>query len=639
MEGIYNELDVYYQNKYEFIKNMLGWSFLLTIISIFSIRVDKLNNMILQIICLVIIIILLVFITHSYNINPNETLKITRINIIIILFVYILKLIPLEYFESLKLLFIFKVENNNMEQGSIYFFIGYYILSKNKIESIKRDYFFILTIIISLNIASNFIKGMDNVLIILYILIAQIIMVIAIKNSLKNKLVVNKCINVFNVNIIVCIICVNVRQVAQIFNLNIIHIIVSNINTAIFITALTAIINNITKSMYDFIFKDIHDTNKKLEFLNNEIVLRNEELEKSEREIEHKQNSYRKLLNLLPKAIAIISIENNRIRYCNSDFKKVIGIDDIRKILNKRIENVIKMDFDYKNINYINKGEIYLGSSKLDSETKLEIRLSNYSESKKEITMTFEDITEKLKIEVIKSELERKKINDDIKKNFLSNISHDFKIPVNVISSATQLENLLIENNDSEGVKKYNAISKQNCLTLIKLTNNIIDISKISSEYVNPILTSGNIVEFIEDLVVSLVEYAKLSKISIIFDTYEEELYMKYDKELMERIVLNLVSNAIKFTPEQGYINIKISSVDNNILISIEDTGIGMDEEFTKEIFNKYSMNLESIYANVQGTGVGLYVVYNLIHLQKGKIWVDSKIGKGTKFTMKFCKE
>ncbi len=253
--------------------------------------------------------------------------------------------------------------------------------------------------------------------------------------------------------------------------------------------------------------------------------------------------------------------------------------------------------------------------------------------------MIFEDITEKIKIEKIKGEIERKKINDNIKKNFLSNVSHDFKIPINVIYSATQLENLLITNNDIEGVKKYNSISKQNCLTLIKLTNNIIDISKISSEYVNPILILGNIVEFVEDRVASLVEYAKLKKINIIFDTYEEELYMKYDGELMERIILNLVSNAIKFTPEQGSINISVSNNEKNIFISVEDTGVGMDEKFAKEAFDKYSMSLKAKYGNVQGTGVGLYVVYNLVNLQKGEIWVDSKLGKGSKFTMKFCKE
>lgn len=640
LEKQFNEEDIYYQKQSEFIKNILIWGLFFIIISIFTIGIGRLYSMVLEVVCIMIVMVLLMFITHSYNINPKPLLKIIRINTMIIISLYILRLVPVGNLNIVKSILIYNAENNIIYQESIYFFIAYYIISRsNKSKDIRIEYALILSVIITLNIVSNFGSHQNGIINSLYIVINEILVLVTIKNTIKDKLVVNRKINIFKFNIIFCFIFMNIRQIAKIFDWNSIYIITSIVNMIVFMVVLTAVINNITKSMYDFIFKDIHTINEKLNYINNEIILRNEELEKSEKEMEYKQNSYRKLLNSLPKAIVIINTENNRISYCNSDFKKLIGINDIRKILNRRIENIIEMDFNYKKINIKNTVEVYFGRTISNNKKNVEIRLSNYSESKREVTMAFEDITGKMKIESIKSELERKRINDDIKKNFLSNISHDFKIPVNVISSATQLENLLIKNNDIEGVKKYNAISKQNCLTLIKLTNNIIDISKISSEYVNPILTSGNIVEFVEELVVSLVEYAKLSKISIIFDTCEEELYMKYDRELMERIILNLVSNSIKFTPENGYINITINCNDKDIFISLEDSGVGMDEKFAKEAFNKYSMNLESVYANVQGTGVGLYVVYNLVNLQKGEIWIDSKVSKGAKFTMKFCKE
>lgn len=639
MNKKYNKIDMYYQKQSEFTKNICIWCILFSIISVFTSVHLNLYNIILSVICLVVIMILLIFITHSYNINPNNIFKIIKINTIIILCSYILQLVNLDCLKIIKYFLFFNFGNNFMEYGSIYFFIGYYIVSKNKHnKSIVIEYNMLLIVILILNVLSNW-KSDNIIIMIVYSIIIEIILLITLKNTLKDRLLVNGKINIFIVNSLSNFICINVRQLAKIFDWDILYIIITNINVAIFVVVLSEIINNINGSMYDFMFKDIHNLNENLDNINNEIILRNKELEKSEIEIEYKQNSYRELLNLLPKAIVIVNTENNRISYCNYYFKELIGVNDIRKILNKKIEKIIRMDFDYNNINSSSVGGQYFGSNILDNENNLEIRLSNYSESKKEITITFEDITEKQKIEVIKGELERKKVNDDIKKSFLSNISHDFKIPVNVISSATQLENLLITNKDIEGVKKYNSISKQNCLTLIKLTNNIIDISKISAEYVNPTLTSGNIVEFVEDLVVSLVDYAKISKISIIFDTYKEELYMKYDRELMERILLNLVSNSIKFTPEDGYINITISDTDKYIFITVEDTGIGMDEKFAKEAFNKYSMNVGSVYANVQGTGVGLYVVYNLVDLQKGEIRIESEIGKGTKFIMKFFKE
>ena len=634
--------EIHYQERCEFIKSIFAWNLFLIAVIMLFIKKWELYNMILQVIKLLVVITLLIFITHSDNINPKPIQKIVKINIIIMISVFVLQLVPLVDLNLINNLLSFSAENNDVDQGSIYLYILYYILSKYKYKnsrSIIIEYKIILTIIILLNLLSNFWFENNITILIVYNIIVEIMLFMAIKNTFKEKLIVNKKINIFKVNIIVCFICVNTMKILEIFNFNIIYSFVEAIKFAVFIVFITEIINNIAKNMYSFIFKDIHSINKRLEEINYEIIIRNEELEKSEIEIEKKQKKYRNLLNSLSKAIIIVSTANNRIMYCNADFQKLIEVNNIRKILNKKIQNVVNLYFNYEDLNNLNREELYFGNTILNNGKQLEIRLSNYSKNKEEITMIFEDITEKIKIEKIKGEIERKKINDNIKKNFLSNVSHDFKIPINVIYSATQLENLLITNNDIEGVKKYNSISKQNCLTLIKLTNNIIDISKISSEYVNPILTLGNIVEFIEDRVASLVEYAKLKKINIIFDTDEEEVYMKYDGELMERIILNLVSNAIKFTPEQGYINISVNNNEENIFISVEDTGSGMDEKFAKQAFDKYSMKLQASYANVQGTGVGLYVVYNLVNLQKGEIWVDSKLGKGSKFTMKFCKE
>ncbi|MGL5353417.1 MAG: ATP-binding protein, partial [Clostridium sp.] len=548
----------------------------------------------------------------------------------------------LQHLSAINYILVFSAENKNIDHGGIYLYVMYYILSRyecSKIEKIEKEFKIILLVLIVINILSNF-YFVNNVFIIaIYAIIVQVLLIVSISNVFKYKLIVENKINVFNVTVISSFIWMNLMEIVGTLQSNILYLIIGAIGSAIFIAASTVIIENISINMYNFIFKDIYDMNKNLEEINSEILKRNEELEKSKKRIEIKQKNYRGFLNSFPKAIIIVSTINNRIIYCNSDFLKLIGVNSYRKIINKKMENIFTIYNNCENLENIKSNDIFLGSTISKKTKQLEIRVSNFSESKKEITMTLEDITEKIKIQKIKGEIERKKINDNIKKNFLSNVSHDFKIPINVIYSATQLENLLIENKDIQGVKKYNSISKQNCLTLIKLTNNIIDISKISAEYVNPALTIGNIVEHIEDRVLSLVEYGKLNNIDIIFDTDNEELYMKYDGELMERIILNLVSNAIKFTPENGNIIVKICSDEKSIYISVEDNGVGMDEKFVKEAFNKYSMDIQSVYGNVQGTGVGLYVVYNLVNLQGGKIWADSKAGNGAKFTMKFNKE
>jgi len=642
MDIKYEDSDIYYQEKSEFIKSVFTWNLFFSAIMMIFIKQLHLYNMILGVIRLLIAVTLLMFITHSDNINPKPIKRIVKLNIIIIIIVSGLEIVPLEFLESIKYFFIIEPKNNYVDHGNIYFFIMYYMLAKYRYakgENIINEYKAWLVGILVINIIGNL--YIDNSLAILITnkIITEILLILAIKNIYKVKILNCNKVNILEISAIISFICINIMDVCRINKLYLSFLILANFNFAIVMAVLTGVIDNISKNMYSFIFKDIYDVNKRLGEINHEISIRNKELEKFEVEIERKQKSYRDLLNSLPKSIIIVSTANNRIIYCNPDFQNLIGIKNVREILNKKVENIIKLNFEYESLKDLSRSEVYFGNNILNNEKQLEIRLGNYNKNKEEITMIFEDITEKIKIEKLKGEIEKNKINDNIKKNFLSNVSHDFKIPINVIYSATQLQNLLITNNDVEAVKKYNDISKQNCLILIKLTNNIIDISKITSEHMNTTLKNGNIVEFLEDKVNTLVEYAILSKINIIFDTDKEELYMKYDKELMERILLNLVSNAVKFTPENGIINVDIKHNEENIFISVKDTGIGMDEYFAKEAFNKYSMNLGGVQGNTQGTGIGLYVVYNLVNLQKGEIWVESQIGKGAKFTMKFCKE
>lgn len=634
--------DIYYQDIKLYIKSLGAWMLFFIACLLVFINNIQIYTLILDVIRLLVLSTIFMFITHSNNINPKPILKIIKFNLIIALIVFTLQIVPFEKFKIIYNLLFFKADNHNLDHGGIYLYLMYFIMSKyssDKSEKTIKQYKILFLFVLIFNVLSNGYLKDNQILSICYYITFQGMIIFTIINSFRNKLIMDNKINTFNVNIVVVFIWISAMEITGALELYLAFSVICGIGFAVFLAFTTVLIENISINMYSFIFKDIHEINESLEKINLEIVQRNYELEKSKKQIEVKQKNYRSFLNSFPRAIIIVSTVNNRIIYCNEDCIKLVGVNSSRKVINKKAENIFKFNDSYENLGCFKSDEIYYGTTISKKIKQLEIRVSNFSSSKQEITMTLEDITEKLKIERIKGEIERKKINDNIKKNFLAHVSHDFKIPINVIYSATQLENLLIENNDIEGVKKYNSISKQNCLTLIKLTNNIIDISKISAEYVNPTLVRGNIVEFIEDGVISLVEYGKLNNINIIFDTDEEELYMNYDRELMERIILNLISNAIKFTPENGEINVCISNDEEKIFISVEDSGIGMDEKFAKEAFNKYSMDIQSVYGNVQGTGVGLYVVYNLVNLQNGKIWVESSAGKGAKFTMMFYKE
>ncbi|MNP23989.1 Alkaline phosphatase synthesis sensor protein PhoR [compost metagenome] len=146
-------------------------------------------------------------------------------------------------------------------------------------------------------------------------------------------------------------------------------------------------------------------------------------------------------------------------------------------------------------------------------------------------------------------------------------------------------------------------------------------------------------VEIIEDTIMKLVEYVKGSKIDLIFDTNEEEVYLYLDRDFMERIILNLISNALKYTPRNGKILVEVEDSEKSVVIKVEDNGVGMEEEFVNSAFTRYARGKNNEYVREKGTGIGLFVVKNLMELQNGGIEIKSKVGKGTSIFLSFNKE
>lgn len=223
-----------------------------------------------------------------------------------------------------------------------------------------------------------------------------------------------------------------------------------------------------------------------------------------------------------------------------------------------------------------------------------------------------------------------------IQEEIFANISHELKTPLNVIFSANQLmelyfKNDLIEDN-KENVSKGINIIKQNCYRLIKLINNIVDLSKLESGFLKLNLSNVNIVQVVEDIVQSVSEYIKGKDISIVFDTNTEEKIIACDPDKIERIILNLISNAIKFTNCEGRICINLIDKGDSVEIWVRDNGIGMEKKYLDNIFKRFHQVDKSLSRNAEGSGIGLSLVKSIIELHGGKITVDSALGEGTIF-------
>lgn len=223
------------------------------------------------------------------------------------------------------------------------------------------------------------------------------------------------------------------------------------------------------------------------------------------------------------------------------------------------------------------------------------------------------------------------------KNNFISNISHELRTPVAVIMSSSQLLKRLIVRNTDLNIESINHnfdIMEQNSNRLLRLVNNIIDVAKIDSGIIDLNLQNINIIDLVEDTVLSIVPYAQIKNIDVIFDTYIEELIVAVDVEKIERVLLNLLSNAIKFSNYNGSIYAKVSTDTKNIVITIKDSGIGIDKEHLECIFKKFNQVDNGFTRHNEGSGIGLSIVKSFITLHGGDVFVNSVKGLGTTFTL-----
>lgn len=227
------------------------------------------------------------------------------------------------------------------------------------------------------------------------------------------------------------------------------------------------------------------------------------------------------------------------------------------------------------------------------------------------------------------------KEREQLKTDFIANMSHELRTPLNIITSASML--LEMKSNKEETVSSEYILDKLNRINqssnrLRRLINNLIDISKFDSGFIECKCKNENIVYVVEDIVHEVVDYAKEKNIELIFDTEEEEIISFIDKEKIERVILNLLSNAIKFTNENGKIEVYMKSDNNFIYISIKDNGIGISKEKIDHIFQRFYQVDNLLSRGSEGSGIGLCIVDEIIRMHGGKINIESEINKGTTF-------
>ena len=240
------------------------------------------------------------------------------------------------------------------------------------------------------------------------------------------------------------------------------------------------------------------------------------------------------------------------------------------------------------------------------------------------IIVTGRDVTHRREIEKMQQE-------------FFANISHELRTPLNLIFGSLQL----IKSVEKEVLEKRNSLNKyidiidQNSKRLLKLVDNLIDSTRMKCGYYEYKPKNYDIVSFVENISMSVADFAKQNNIDLIFDTDVEEKIMAFDLEKLERIMLNLLSNSIKYNKAQGQIEVLLNDCNDTFVIRVKDTGVGIPSDKLMYIFERFRQVENRFNKSTKGSGIGLSLVKDLIEIQGGTIEVKSELGVGSEFIIK----
>lgn len=327
-----------------------------------------------------------------------------------------------------------------------------------------------------------------------------------------------------------------------------------------------------------------------------------------------------------------VSFMNNKIR---EDYDYKINKEQFKQELLKISLPEEKREIIRKELADKSNWRGIVNTLKKDSIVDCSIQLIKPNEEESQMLVSYIDMSETIKLQ---SEIEAHKINDVKKSEFISTLSHELKTPLNIFYSIIQL----LDKNKAIGIKefketydKYSDSLKLNIKRMLRLINNIVDSTRIDTGVFKAEFGNYEVVSIIEDIIMSTVPFAQSKNISIEFDTNIEEHFIKCDPTMIEKIVLNLVSNSIKYTKNKGSIKVNLILKDNILEIVFKDTGIGIPYELKDKIFHRFSRVDSSLKRVNEGSGIGLNIVKAMVETHNGSISVDSVLNEGSTFKVK----
>lgn len=345
-------------------------------------------------------------------------------------------------------------------------------------------------------------------------------------------------------------------------------------------------------------------------------------------ELKQSKQQYSDLINNLPEALVIYT--NGTISYANQAAFELFGVSNMSDLI------VIKKELNVKLY-----GKDILNDYPFTRKDGIIIDIEiNHTPcvyfDQPSVLVLLRDVSQRKKAQNLERDLrlEESRVKqvleyDKLKTEFFSNISHELRTPLSILLCTAQL---LEAKSKEEAVGKYIGSIKQNTYRMIRLINNLLDMTRIDSGYYQLKFQNLDIVWVVESIVLSTVHFIESKGIRLVFQKETEKIITACDPDAIERIVLNLLSNAAKFTDKNGIIKVRVYNNDASVFVSVKDTGVGIPPEKQTMIFRRFVQNDETFLENQMGNGIGLSLVASLVKLHGGSIRIKSIPSQGSEF-------
>ena len=378
----------------------------------------------------------------------------------------------------------------------------------------------------------------------------------------------------------------------------------------------------------------------------------------TENALKESENRYRSLVEMSPDAIIVH--QKGKYVFANQAAMNLVGISDPDELIGRNILDFLHEDYHKialeRSRNVLKGIAVPLMEEKVVRQDKsivdVEVSVIPFEfEGKMAIQAVIRDISDRKRAEDLMLGMIKKeeKLNeameyDRIKTEFFSNISHELRTPLNVILGTLQLFKYYINDEyiitKNPNIMKHTQVMKQNCLRLLRLVNNLIDITKIDAGFYDLNLGNCDLVALTRDISESVMTYFESKELSLTFETSSDEIRTAVDPDKIERIILNLLSNAVKFSKTGGKVRVILEEINAQVIrITVEDTGIGIPEDKMAMLFKRFQQVDKSLTRNHEGSGIGLSLVKSLVDMHGGAVWVESQYGVGSSFIIEIPRQ